>query len=106
MEDEKDKLKRFEDGVLFERLSNHIKDDDKRIDEQDKKWDRIFLFIESLDKKLDELTDWKNSNIDVPVKVAKLWDFHQQNMGFLSATRLLTAGVGGAIVATIDHFWK
>lgn len=44
-------------------------------------------------------------NKDMPGQVKTLWDFHQQNKGFLSATRLLTASIGGAIVALADFLF-
>lgn len=92
--------------VFMERLDNHISKDEDREVVQDKRWDRVFGFIEKLDDKLDKINSWADSNKEVPDKVNKLWDFHQQNKGFLSATRLLTAGVGGAVVAMIDTIFR
>lgn len=45
-------------------------------------------------------------NKDIPGQVKVLWDFHQQNRGFLSATRILTATIGGIVVAIADFFMK
>jgi excinuclease UvrABC nuclease subunit len=50
-----------------------------------------------------ELKKWKDT---AAAKVDQLWDFHQQNKGFLTATRLLTASVGGLAVAVAEHYWK
>lgn len=45
-------------------------------------------------------------NKDMPAQVKVLWDFHQQNKGFLSAARLMTAAIGGVIVAFCDWFLR
>jgi hypothetical protein len=96
--------------LILERLNNHIEEDDGRNIDHDKRWDRMFGFVKEMDGKLDAVVLWTGSNQGVPEKVSKLWDFHQQNKGFLSATRLLTGGAGGFIggiaVLLVDYFHK
>lgn len=89
--------------VLQERLENHMEDDRD-------KWEKTFRLFNTMDGKLDTVVDWISENKFIPDKVAKLWDFHQQNKGFLSATRLLTGGaggfIGGAAVLLVEWFHR
>lgn len=64
----------------------------------DGKFDKLFDYIKPA-------IEFAQQNKDMPGQVKVLWDFHQQNRGFLSATRLITAAVGGAVVAAADWFF-
>lgn len=68
-------------------------------DSSDKKFERVFEYVKPV-------SDWVLQNKETPAQVKVLWDFHQQNKGFLSATRLLTASIGGMIVAAADFFFR
>ncbi len=68
-------------------------------DNSDKKFDRMFEYLKPVN-------EWVIQNKELPERVKILWDFHHQNKGFLSATRLLTASVGGCIVAAADFFLR
>lgn len=67
----------------------------------DTKFERVFDYLKPM-------AEWVQQNRDIPSQVKTLWDFHQQNKGFLTATRILTAAVGGSVVALADFFlsWK
>lgn len=77
--------------------------------------DKIVSMLETQNKTAADLREYMKPaiefatvNKDMPGQVKVLWDFHQQNKGFLSATRLLTATVGGIVVALADFLigWK
>jgi hypothetical protein len=61
----------------------------------DTKFERVFDYLKPM-------SEWVSQNKDLPNQVKTLWDFHQQNKGFLSATRLITGACGGAVVALIE----
>lgn len=63
--------------------------------ESEGKFSKLFDYIKPA-------VEFATINKDMPGQVKVLWDFHQQNKGFLSATRLITAAIGGAIVAIAD----
>lgn len=67
-------------------------------DNNDQKFERMFDYLKPVN-------EWVIQNKELPSQVKTLWDFHQQNKGFLSATRLLTAAIGGTIVALADFFF-
>lgn len=56
----------------------------------------------SLREYIKPAVEFATVNKDMPGQVKVLWDFHQQNKGFLSATRLLTGGVGGLFALFVD----
>jgi len=65
----------------------------------DTKFERIFDYLKPM-------SEWVQQNRNLPDQVKTLWDFHQQNKGFLSATRLITGATGGLIVALIEIFME
>lgn len=56
-----------------------------------------------LSKYITPAVEFAVANKEIPERVSILWDFHNQNKGFLSATRLITGAAGGAIGAGITY---
>ena len=64
---------------------------------QESKFDKLFEYIKPA-------VEFAQKNIEMPDKVRVLWDFHQQNKGFLSATRLITGAAGGGLALLAEWF--
>lgn len=68
-------------------------------DTNDKKFDRVFEYLKPI-------SEFVSQNRETSAQVKTLWDFHQQNKGFLSATRLITGAMGGLMVFLADFVFR